>query len=297
MIRYALVPFLKMSKYFKIGFLLQQLFKLSFVLILFLSLSNDGISQVLSPEHISLFGNFGIIETPTARFGNDKELNLSISYLPEKYRVLRSKPLPFSELHYNASIMFLPFVEITASLIRPNNISEQGWGIGDRGYKIRFLLLKENKNRPNIVFGIHDPMGANTHQGAIYFAASKRVEFKNSLNIDFTFAYAFNIKNRLIQKTHLFKMDSTFTDTRLSGIFGGIVLNYKDISLMTEYDTQKINTALSYYFFKHFNVQITLLGLDKLSFGFGFRYQFGNPILPSQKSLSSLKYYSVSFDH
>ena len=132
-----------------IGILFHQLFKLNFVLILFLSALKPVIAQEINYEHISLFGNYGIIEIPTARFGNDADLNLSISYMPEKYRVLRSKPLPFSELHYNASIMFLPFMEITASLIRPNNLSEQGWGIGDRSYKIRFLLLNENKYRGN----------------------------------------------------------------------------------------------------------------------------------------------------
>ena len=253
------------------------------VFVLMISLSLNTNAQAVSPEHISLFGNFGNIETPSARFGNDKELNLSISYLPEKYRVLRSRPFAFSEWHYNASLVFIPFIEVAASLIRPDNIRDEAWGIGDRSYKIRFLLLKEKKYLPNLVFGIHDPMGANTHQGAVYFVGSKLINLKQNLSLDVTAGYAFNIENSFWHELPVFHYDSTFSATRLKGVFGGVILKHKTFTLLAEYDSNKFNTGLSYCFLKHFSAQILLLGLDEFSFGVGFRYRFGNSVIPSPK--------------
>ena len=224
-----------------------------------------SIAHTQSKSNYSIFGNLGLIETPTARFGNDKDIGLTVTWLPEKYRVLRAKPIAAPEFHYNLDIIFLPFLEVTATLIRPTNMKEQPWGIGDRSFKIKLKLLEEKVYTPAIAFGIHDPGGANTNSGAVYFNASKKFVLQDNIKIDSHIGYGFDISTPFWEKSHLFSSDGEKNHSRLSGIFGGVEVSYKKFNFLTEYDTDKFNCGAGFFLLNEILIRIVYLNMEVFS--------------------------------
>ncbi|MEA3446670.1 MAG: YjbH domain-containing protein, partial [Bacteroidota bacterium] len=174
------------------------------------------------------------------------------------------------------SLMFLPFFEASATLIRPY---DQWWGIGDRSYKVRFLLMKEKKYMPALALGIHDPISSNTRQGAVYFVGSKKFNFKKDWYVDTHLGYGFDIQNEIWEKTKLFRDDSNNNQTHLTGIFTGFSIAYKNFGFLAEYDTEKINAGISVFIWKYFYAQISTLGFDAISFGLSARYRLGDKFI------------------
>ena len=222
-------------------------------------------------SNYSLFGNYGLIETPTARFGSDKDISLSVSYMPEKHRVLIAKPLASPELHYNLDLIFLPFLEITGTLIRPLNIKEQAWGIGDRGIKMRLRLLQESEKLPAIVIGVHDPAGANTNNGAVYIVISKKMSITDKIIIDSHLGFGFDITKEFWESTTLFMERGDKNISRLTGLFGGIHIKYKNISLLSEYDTNRINCGVAFSINKYLNVRVVSIDFNSIAYGIGIK--------------------------
>ncbi|MCF8374083.1 MAG: YjbH domain-containing protein [Bacteroidales bacterium] len=239
----------------------------------------DSVAQV-STSTISLLGNHGLILTPSARKGNDRELNINIGYFPEKYRILTQKPIPFNEWHTNMTIMFLPFLEVSATVMTPDNLDEQGWGIGDRSYKAKLQLFKEKKYVPAIAIGIHDPFATNTNQGAVYLVGTKNYSLANDFSIDANLGYGFDIQNNFWLKTGLFQDEAVNNVSHLKGWFGGLQCIYRsNYSIMIDYDTEKFNMAASAIFFKYISAQVYLLGFNAISFGVSARWLFGDKLI------------------
>ncbi len=251
------------------------------VLLLLLSIVvEQRLNAQVSKSNISLLGNHGLILTPSARHGNDKELNLNIGYFPEQYRILTQKPLPFNEWHTNVTIMFLPFLEVTATLMTPDNLNEQGWGIGDRSYKAKLHFLQETKFLPSLAVGIHDPFSTNTNQGAVYIVGTKNIVISTHINADVNFGHGFDIQKELWVKTGLFQDNPEDNLSQLKGFFGGIQVKYgNNYSLLFDYDTEKLNVGFSAMFLKYFTSHIYFLGLDGFSFGISGRFLFGNRVI------------------
>lgn len=239
----------------------------------------DSQAQV-SASTISLLGNQGQILTPSARKGNDRELNFNIGYFPAKYRILKQKPIPFNEWHTNMTIMFVPFLEVSATLMTPDNLDEQGWGIGDRSYKAKFHLVEEGEILPAIAIGIHDPLGANTNQGAVYIVGTKEFLINTELNMDANLGYGFDIQKDFWVKSGLFQDETANNISHLKGFFGGIQCIYRsNYSFMVDYDTEKFNMGASAIFLKYLSAQVYLLGFDEISFGLSARWLFGDRLI------------------
>lgn len=250
------------------------------ILTIILGFFGNSFSQVepssIHQVHNSILGNTGLIMNPTARFGADRQLHLSWFHIPEKYGIITENDKSTGEQHVSFSLMFLPFMEASATLIRPYN---QWWGIGDRSYKVRFLLLNETKTLPALALGIHDPVASNTRQGAVYIVGSKEFILKKGWSLDSHLGYAFDLKNEIWEKSKLFQDDSQNNQTHLTGIFGGVSISYEQYSFLVEYDTEKVNAGVSVFIWKYFYAQVTTLGFDAISFGLSARWLFGNKMI------------------
>ena len=235
-----------------------------------------SVSQVYNQSPATtLLGSYGCITSPTARFASDRTLFLGMATMPERYQIITDKEHDAPENLINFSLMFLPFMEVSAHLIRPVDISENPFGIGDRSYKVRFFLLKEKEKRPALALGIHDPVSTNTRQGAVYLVSSKLFQWK-FFHIDTHLGYGFDIQKPFWEKTHLFQDDGSLNQSHLKGIFAGVQLEYKDLSFMLEYDTEKINSGFYFHFLRYFSAGIYTLGFDRLSAQLGMHYRFGD---------------------
>ena len=263
---------------FHMGYVFDRSIKFLGLILLIVTGSLVSHAQKTYPlqAHTTILGNSGLITTPTARFGADRQMQLSYFHVPEKYELLHDKKESSDEQHISFSLMFLPFMEASASLIRPYN---QWWGIGDRSYKVRFRLCNEKKVLPAIAIGIHDAISSNTRQGAVYFVGSKKVDLKNGWTIDGHLGYAFDITDEWLETTHLFQDDSKQNETLLTGVFGGVDLSYRRYNLLLEYDTEKVNLGTSVFIWKYFYAQLSLLGFDALSAGISARYLFGDRLV------------------
>jgi hypothetical protein len=226
-------------------------------------------------------GNTGLIMIPTARFALDKEIIFSVSTNPARYHILPFKGDPTGEKIFSVNLAFLPFVEITGTVIRPDNIDKSDstrWGIGDRSVKIRFKLLNESKYFPSFVIGIHDFFAVNFHQSAMYFVSSKKV-LLNRITCDFHLGYGFDVSKPPFTDTPLFSNDDSIPGRFLTGFFGGISFLYKTVSLNIEHDCHKMNAGFTVLLFNHLGMQLSTLGFDRLSTGISYRFIVGEPLI------------------
>lgn len=265
----------RVTRMVKLYFNLRWLILLAYLLTHSLFTTNICYGEGIKHAPNSIFGIHGIIGIPSARMGIDREMNLSIGFVPQKYKILPDKDFAFNEWHYNFRMTFVPFLELEATLIRPDNIKEQPWGIGDRSFKGRLLIMKEKARLPAVTIGISDPLGANTNQGAVYLVSSKLFQWK-FFHIDTHLGYGFDIQKPFWEKTHLFQDDGSLNQSHLKGIFAGVQLEYKDLSFMFEYDTEKINSGFYFHFLRYFSAGIYTLGFDRLSAQLGMHYRFGD---------------------
>ena len=243
-----------------------------------------GYAQMELRTNLSLLGVRGGVNSPDARFGKDKELHLSLGYMPERFAILTDKTAPASEYLLHANMMFLPFLEVSAHIIRPSNIDKHFYGIGDRSYKVRFRLLKEGISWPSIVLGIHDPISTNTRQGAVYIVGSKYFPINSKLFLDLSTGYALDIRQPFWEKIGLFGESGDEIETQLEGFFASTKLCYKSHSLILEYDGMKYNAGYSLSILDSIWFGVYTLGLQKISCQIGCSYIFGTPLFNNNKN-------------
>lgn len=241
--------------------------------------SNQAGAQQTSGAHVAVLGMHGGVTTPDARFGADGEINVATSFMPEQYAILTDKAAPASEYMINFSMMFLPFMEASAHIIRPANIQEHFFGIGDRSYKIRFKLLNERSYLPALALGIHDPIATNTRQGAVYLVGSKQLELRSSMLADLSLGYAFDLKDPFWEQTKLFQKVSNNNQSHLNGWFGSAKLNYKAHVLLFDYDTERFNAGYSVLILKKIRAGVYTLGFNELTYQIGICHIFGQPLI------------------
>lgn len=115
----------------------------------------------LPPPSLSFYGTPGIIDMPSAEMLPDGQVVTSASYFGGQTRV---------------NLTFQAFPWMSASF-RYNAI--KNWHMGgfatyyDRGFDVRFRLLKERKIRPGITLGLQDFAGTGIYAGE-YIVATKK---------------------------------------------------------------------------------------------------------------------------
>jgi hypothetical protein len=192
------------------------------------------------------FGSVGLLQTRTARFRDDGELDVGAVFL-DPYR------------RYYISFQAMPWLEGT---FRYTEITNRSFSLGglastedyqDRGADLKFLLWEESRFAPQIAFGLQDGIGTGLFSGE-YLVASKAY-----YDLDFSFGMGWGyyasgsrIKNPLTTFSDVFANrtsggnlggEANFGDYLSGphiGLFGGVAWRtpVKGLSLKLEASTQ-----------------------------------------------------------
>nr|MBC8241185.1 YjbH domain-containing protein [Alphaproteobacteria bacterium] len=192
------------------------------------------------------FGGVGLIQSRTARFRDDGEMDIGTTFL-DPYR------------RYYISFQAMPWLEGT---FRYTEITNRSFSIGglasnedfqDRGADLKFLLLKESNYAPQIAFGLQDGIGTGLFAGEFLVANKGYYDLDFSFGIGWGyFASGSTIKNPLITFSNVFRTrnsggsfggEANFGDYLSGesvGLFGGVAWRtpIKGLSLKLETGTQ-----------------------------------------------------------
>ena len=209
-------------------------------------------------EKSNLVGNSGLILVPTGYILQDSHCRFGYGQLPWPYTYIEQGE--HDELFYNASIAFLPFLELMFGIVNPLG---KEWGIGDRTASIRVQVLKEGQRKPALVIGTQDPFGVVAQDWAqqmntLYFVASK----------SFLLPYAKKVSVHYGHGVDWLKAGVHY----LQGPFGGVEWNATPYtSLLAEYDGDKVNLGIRG---QAYNFQLLLVWLEGKTFTGGISYRF-----------------------
>ncbi|MBT4487351.1 MAG: hypothetical protein HOK30_16465 [Rhodospirillaceae bacterium] len=192
------------------------------------------------------FGGTGLLQTRTARFSDDGELSVGTVFL-EPYR------------RYYISFQAMPWMEGT---FRYTEITNRSFSLGglasdedfqDRGADLKFRLLEESENIPQIAFGLQDGIGTGLFSGEYLVASKSYYDFDFSAGIGWGyFASGSEFKNPLISFSDVFSSRSSggslggeanfgdYLSGEHIGLFGGVAWRtpMKGLSLKLETSTQ-----------------------------------------------------------
>ncbi len=192
------------------------------------------------------FGGVGLIQSRTARFRDDGEMDIGATFL-DPYR------------RYYISFQAMPWLEGTFRYTEITNRSFSEGGLAstedyqDRGADLKFLLLKESNYTPQIAFGLQDGIGTGLFAGEFLVANKGYYDLDFSFGIGWGyFASGSRIKNPLITFSGVFRNrtsggnlggEANFGDYlsgETIGLFGGVAWRtpIKGLSLKLETGTQ-----------------------------------------------------------
>jgi len=122
------------------------------------------------------FGETGLLEMPTARFMPEGTLKLGInSFYPYEVTSLGASPFSWMEAVFR-------YTEIKNQKYGPVSYSGNQT-LKDKGFDVKFRLIKERKYLPNVALGLRDLAGTGLFS-AEYIVASKQIDdFDISLGI------------------------------------------------------------------------------------------------------------------
>ncbi len=224
-----------------------------FVLFLYLLFSSAviiGSIEDYFPENnptSSNYGNTGLIELPTARFAKEGTLKFGISSsYPNEFTFMTASPFPWFEATYR-------YAEIKNLLYGPSSFSGNQTA-KDKGFDVKFHLIKESYLLPSVAIGLRDIAGTGKFSSE-YIVASKELgnfdvtlgmgwgnlgQLANVSNPFSNLDESFNARNNLTKQGGAFSYKDWFSGPR-AAIFGGLEYKLKKygLRLKLEYDTSK----------------------------------------------------------
>lgn len=228
----------------------------------FVAIGQEAQSNSYAPAQL---GFTGVIYTPSAFINSWKTVDLGFTHF-SKETSFTYRSGEISERAFLATMAFLPFAELSIKLTRPySNIrpdfltgtsSIRNWGIGDRSYSVRLQVLKETEKRPAVLVGVQDPIGSSDFFTTNYIVVSKTKDWK-----------AFHISANAG-----FGWAKESSRDYLQGVFGGIQARWKQLSLMTEYDTQQINLGVGYQYNNRLFLNLAMIDAKYFSGNISFRF-------------------------
>ncbi len=194
----------------------------------------------------SNYGLTGILELPNARFMQEATMRFNFSSsFPNEYTSIIASPFDWMEASYR-------YAEIKTDKYGPSAYSGNQ-SLKDKGFDVKFRILKEGYRKPSIAIGFRDVAGTGLFSSE-YVVATKKVN-----NFDLTLGLGWgllgledSIKNPFIDFNENFRertatlgqggkfsYDSWFSGT--TSILGGIEYDLKKYGLRfkLEYDTSK----------------------------------------------------------
>lgn len=210
----------------------------------------------------SLTGASGLFTIPTANIYNDGEVSIGVNYLPQKYNQTRFGTS--DAMIYSGSVVFLPFLELSLRLTKPND-SDPDY-IGDRMPSLRVKLYNESEYMPSIAFGVHDFLvgikgdSADAHYNSVYAVVSKSFSTNTIFHrLEFTLGYGSDV------------MDAA--GHQFIGLFGGVSASVDDwLEILLEYDADRMNSGVRIKWW-HLRVLAGLLDNKDFTGGLAVRVQ------------------------
>jgi hypothetical protein len=204
-----------------------------------------------------LYGNTGLINIPTAQIASDGQVAFGTGYIPKPYAIVDG-PVRDNQVYF-VTVGYIPFMELTFGTVR---IVNEIWGIGDRTTSFRFRIFNEKKYVPQITLGLHDPFGLVAQDWAQHLAASYVVGSKNFQLHPVQVRAHLGYGGDWLKAAHY----------RLVGVFGGMDVRYKFLSLIGEYDTKYFNWGARISVLSHFSLLLTWLDGKALTGGCNFSF-------------------------
>ncbi|HOX86411.1 MAG TPA: YjbH domain-containing protein [bacterium] len=203
----------------------------------------------------SLMGPSGVLLVPSATVAADGEIAVGVSRIPELYA---SRLRPYERSVFYGRIGYLPFLELTAMVIRPDHYSG---GIGDRSGHIKLRLMPEGRSWPALAVGAQDffaidefnlePWGAQ-HFAALYAVASKTFIAPRSIAVRLHAGYGWD--------------DLPAYERYLVGPFAGVEITpHPWIDLLAEYDSQEFNVGMRLHLFSKLHLVLALWKLQEFT--------------------------------
>lgn len=246
-----------------------------------------AISQ--SFAQVNLSGKPGLIYTPSAVATEDGLFRLGYNYNPIKYSLRRNGRNPERIIFANVTI--LKRLEINASLLqmidtKKSNVKE---GLGDRQLDLRYLILKETKNRPSLAVVMTTPFTIDGAMLTHVLVATKNFQVNENFKLEASAGYGSpyylfrdvdNISNSSFLSGFKWqkKSEDRFPNHYLLGAFGGALLHFRKWGgIMIEYDSKHINVGAYATLFKTWTVQAGLLNGDQVTVGTSFAFSLLKP--------------------
>lgn len=244
---------------------------------------------------VNITGKPGLIYVPSADSARDGTFRMGYNFNPAKYAFGR-RDIIHSEGIVYANLAILPRLEINMNFLRVIRRTSDGkrirQGLGDRMLDIRYLILKETKNRPSLAivitspFGIGGPLLTHVLTSTKNFKLSEEWQLGATVGVGspyFVYRDAGNLTSSNIfgdfkwQKKSGYKQNANY----LVGPFGGAVLQYrKKLGLMAEYDGNHINVGAYGVLFKRWTLQAGLLNGDGFTAGTSYAFALMKPSKP-----------------
>lgn len=238
---------------------------------------------------INLSGKPGLIYTPSAVKTEDGLFRFGYNYNPMHY-ALRGKDKNPERILY-ASVTLFSRLEININFLQMINSSRRKVkeGLGDRQLDLRYLILKENKNRPSLAVVITTPFTIDGAMLTHALVATKNFDLTPALKLETSLGYG--SPYYLYRNASTLKDDGMFSNFKwqkksedkyknhyLEGPFGGAILHFKKFAgVMAEYDSKHVNVGAYGKLFKNWTIQAGLINGDKLTFGTSYAILLTKP--------------------
>jgi hypothetical protein len=234
------------------------------------------------PKHAAaqknLSGKNGLIYIPTAVASKDGDFSFGYNYNPIEY-ALRGKN-KYAEQILFANLDVLPRLQVSFLLLQQRKDGKRKTrdGIGDRQLDIRYQILKEGKYKPALALILSSPFTIDAALQTHVLVATKTLkltDFSISPTLGIGSPYYLYRPEKNLNNGDVFssftwqkKSEDRYKNNYLTGVFGGVKCSYQDkISLLAEWDGQKMNTGIAAKFFKKLETQVCVLNFDKLYVG------------------------------
>jgi hypothetical protein len=221
----------------------------------------------------SILGFRGLIFTPApGDFPKDGESGFGYRNIKTPYTFINWSDKTTENHLFYGSLVFLPGVDFTGVItLAPGSPGNEGSDTyKDFALFAHIQLLKEKKNTPSLMLGIHD-FYSYSYYNALFLSSSKSFKLNHVIQINTHLGYGVDW------------MDKHYGDVEpdrdapvnhyLVGLFGGVETNYRNFgSFIIEYDTHQINTGIRINLIDHFHILLTVLNKDKISFGMDYNF-------------------------
>lgn len=198
---------------------------------------------------VNFLGRPGFMTTPSAAWEEERQLGLSLGYLPNEYSIFRSAGDLNDTYFYSARVGLVSFMDVNLSFAHRPQMSEDV-GLGDRQLDFRFRLLKEKKYLPSLVLGITPPGSVSPVMTQDYLVATKNFHtVLGTLRVTGGYSSPYVIvkdrnQENFFKALELARKEDLRDGEYLSGFFGSLAYMPFDFAgIVVEYNTETVNAG------------------------------------------------------